>query len=155
MFNFVSVSCVSNDMVSEFTREIIRVNTAFRQYLQAKLRNSGLDLTFEMLQVLGCLWITDGRNQQEIANLTVKDKASVTYLIDNLTRRDLVYRQENDLDRRNKHIFLTEAGKALKQQLEPWLHEMHAFAGGDVTEAELKQCMTVLEKFRENLSKTT
>lgn len=146
---------LSNSKVAEFTREIIRVNTAFRQYMQAKLRTNGLDLTFEMLQVLGCLWQTNGINQQEIATLTVKDKASVTYLIDNLTRRNLVYRKEDETDRRNKQIYLTTEGQELKNRLEPWLHEMHAFAGDDVSAAALDSCMDVLAKFRENLAKET
>lgn len=149
------MATLSNEKVAAFTREVIRVNTAFRQYLQARLRASGLDLTFEMLQVLGCLWQTDGVNQQEIANLTVKDKASVTYLIDNLTRRNLVYRKEDEADRRNKQIYLTEEGRALKCRLEPWLHEMHSFAGGDVSATALDECMSVLAKFRENLAKET
>ena len=140
-----------NDIVSEFTHELIRVNTAFRQYIQAMLRRNNMDLTFEMLQVLACLWNTDGVNQQEIANLTVKDKASVTYLIDNLTKRGLVVRKEDEGDRRNKLVLLTDAGKALKTEVEPWIQEMHAFAGVDMPVQAIKDCMQVMIKFRENL----
>ncbi len=140
-----------NDIVAEFTRELIRVNTAFRQYIQAMLRRNNMDLTFEMLQVLACLWNTDGVNQQEIANLTVKDKASVTYLIDNLTKRGLVVRKEDEGDRRNKLVLLTDAGKALKTEVEPWIQEMHAFAGVDMPVQAIKDCMQVMIKFRENL----
>ena len=140
-----------NDIVAEFTHELIRVNTAFRQYIQAMLRRNNMDLTFEMLQVLACLWNTDGVNQQEIANLTVKDKASVTYLIDNLTKRGLVVRKEDEGDRRNKLVLLTDAGKALKTEVEPWIQEMHAFAGVDMPVQAIKDCMQVMIKFRENL----
>ncbi len=140
-----------NDIVAEFTRELIRVNTAFRQHIQATLRHNNMDLTFEMLQVLACLWAANGINQQEIANLTVKDKASVTYLIDNLTKRGLVIRKEDEDDRRNKLIFLTEAGKALKAEIEPWIQEMHAFAGLDMPVQAIKDCIGVMVKFRENL----
>lgn len=152
MFNFgVAMGDAKNDIVAEFTKEIIRVNLAFRQYIQAKLRNNNIDLTFEMLQVLGTLWTTDGINQQEIANITVKDKASMTYLIDNLTKRKLVYRQEDGNDRRNKIIYLTEPGKQMQLLIQPWLHEMHAFAGCDMPVEMITDCMKVLEKFRENL----
>lgn len=144
-----------NDMVAEFTRELLRVNTALRQYIQSRLRSNNMDLTFEMLQVLGCLWTTDGINQQEIANFTVKDKASVTYLIDNLSKRGLVIRQEDDTDRRNKRIFLTENGKMLQKRIEPWLHEMHAFAGLDMHIKAIKDCINVMVKVRENLAAET
>lgn len=144
-----------NEIIAAFTKEIIKVNIAFRQYIQAKLRHNNIDLTFEMLQVLGCLWTTDGVNQQELANMTVKDKASMTYLIDNLSKRNLVYRQENDNDRRNKMIYLTEEGKQLKELIEPWLHEMHAFAGCDMPAELIADCMKVLTRFRENLKQET
>lgn len=143
---------VKNDIVAEFTREIIRVNTAFRQYIQAKLRNNNMDLTFEMLQVLATLWTSDGINQQEIANLTVKDKASVTYLIDNLTKRSLVYRSEDKEDRRNKRIFLTQQGSALREEVQPWIQEMHAFAGLDMPVEVIENCISILARFRENLA---
>ncbi len=145
------MSDAKNDIIAEFTKEIIRVNLAFRQYIQAKLRAEHMDLTFEMVQVLGCLWNTDGINQQEIANITVKDKASMTYLIDNLTKRELVYRREDIHDRRNKIIFLTDSGKALRTKMQPWLCEMHNFAGSDLPLEKIADCMSVLEKFRENL----
>lgn len=145
------MSDAKNEVVAEFTKEIIRVNLAFRQYIQAKLRAQNMDLTFEMLQVLSCLWANDGINQQEIANITVKDKASMTYLIDNLSKRKLVYRQEDSNDRRNKIIYLTVSGKDLQVRVKPWLHEMHAFAGCDMPKEMIADCMKVLEKFRENL----
>ncbi len=145
------MSDAKNEIIAEFTKEIIRVNLAFRQYIQAKLRAENMDLTFEMLQVLGCLWASDGINQQEIANITVKDKASMTYLIDNLTKRRLVYRQEDTNDRRNKIIFLTDTGKDLQAKMQPWLWEMHDFAGSDMPAEMITGCMKVLEKFRENL----
>jgi DNA-binding MarR family transcriptional regulator len=140
-----------NDIVAEFMHELIRVNTAFRQYIQAMLRRNNMDLTFEMLQVLACLWNTDGVNQQEIANLTVKDKASVTYLLDNLTKRGLVVRKEDGDDRRNKLVFLTDAGRALKTEVAPWIQEMHTFAGLDMPMQAIKDCIGVMVKLRENL----
>ncbi len=99
------------EITTEFTREITKVNLALKQYIQAKFRLHDIDLTFEMLQVMACLWKQDGINQQEVSNITVKDKASMTYLIDNLTARKLVYRLEDDKDRRNKLIYLTLTGR--------------------------------------------
>lgn len=139
------------DITTEFTREILRVNLAFKQFLQYKFRQHSVDLTFEMLQVLASLWNTDGINQQEIANITVKDKASMTYLIDNLSRRKLVYRQEDEKDRRNKLIFLTPQGKALRQQIQPWVAEMYAVASKDIPVDKISETMKILEKIRDNM----
>lgn len=141
------------DIISAFTRKITVMNLGFKQYLQLKLRQNNIDLTFEMLQVLGCLWRTDGINQQEIANITVKDKASMTYLIDNLTKRALVYRQEDAADRRNKLVFLTQEGKALRTMVQPWVHDMYDIAGEGVDLKKIEDMYTELEKIQQNLAR--
>ena len=140
-----------NDIIAAFTREVTKLNIGFKQYLQSKLRQNNIDLTFEMLQVLGCLWRSDGINQQEIANITVKDKASMTYLIDNLTKRGLVSRLEDANDRRNKLILLTEQGKFLKTKIQPVIDEMHEVSGKNIDVTKLKEFMAVLEKIEGNL----
>ena len=127
------------------------VNTAYRQFIQCKLKEHCADLTFEMLQVMACLWNKDGINQQEIANDTVKDKASMTYLIDNLSKRGLVSRQEDANDRRNKLILLTEQGRSLKAKIQPVIDEMHEVSGKNIDVAKLKEFMTVLDKIEDNL----
>jgi DNA-binding MarR family transcriptional regulator len=140
-----------NDIIADFTREITKLNIGLKQYLQSKLRQNDIDLTFEMLQVLGCLWRTNGINQQEIANVTVKDKASMTYLIDNLVKRNLVYRQEDVTDRRNKLIFLTKEGKALQAAVQPLVHEMYSTAGQNIKLDIINGVFKELEQMRENL----
>ena len=141
------------EIIIEFTRKILTVNTAYRQFLQCKLKEHKIGLTFEMLQVMGCLWKQDGINQQEITNITVKDKASMTYLIDNLTKRNLVKRQEDINDRRNKLIYLTDQGKSLKNKIQPFIDEMYQVAGKNIDIVLLKDCMEILNKVEKNLIK--
>ena len=135
-----------------FNKKLLMVNNAYRQFIQCKLKEHEVDLTFEMLQVLACLWSRDSINQQEIANNTVKDKASMTYLIDNLVKRGLVFRLEDCNDRRNKLILLTEHGKLLKCQIQPVIDEMHEVSGRDVDVAKLREFMAVLDKIEDNLN---
>jgi DNA-binding MarR family transcriptional regulator len=141
-----------SETIIEFTRKILTVNTAYRQFLQCTLKAHKMGLTFEMLQVMGCLWKKDGINQQEITNITVKDKASMTYLIDNLAKRNLVKRQEDPSDRRNKLILLTEQGKQLKNKIQPFIDEMYQVAGKNVEIGLLNECMEVLSKVENNLN---
>jgi DNA-binding MarR family transcriptional regulator len=147
-----SMSTVNSiEVQKEFAHIIIQVNTAFRQFVQQKLKEHKIDLTFEMLQIMKYLWENDGANQQEIANATVKDKASLTYLIDNLTRRELVYRQEDASDRRNKLIFLTDQGWRLQTVLLPWVKEMYTVANADIPACEFSKAMQTLRKVITNL----
>ena len=140
-----------SEVIVDFTRKILTVNTAYRQFLQCKLKEHKTGLTYEMLQVMGCLWKKDGINQQEITIITVKDKASMTYLIDNLTKRNLVKRQEDINDRRNKLIFLTEQGKKLKIKIQPFIDEMYQASGKNIEIVMLKECMEILDTVEINL----
>lgn len=140
------------DIVSKFTKEITLVNLAIKQFLQCKLRENGIDLTFEMLQVLHCLWTKNGINQQEIANLTAKDKASVTYVLDNLVKRNFIFRQEGT-DRRNKIIFLTDEGKKMKKTIQPWIKALNNTSKKDVAVEKLEDLIVVMGQIRKNLSK--
>ena len=77
---------------------------------------------------MGCLRKQDGINRQEIRNITLKDKASMTYLIDNLIKRSLVKRQKDLDDRRNKLILRTEQGKSLKTKIQLFIDDMYHVA---------------------------
>lgn len=117
-----------------------------RQHIQVKIREHKVDITFEMLEVISFLWKNDGRNQQEIADQTLRDKSSMTYLIDNLVKRSLVKRVEDENDRRNKLIFLTDGGKALKEQLYPWATEVYEMATVDLDISNLESSVNLLNK---------
>lgn len=140
------------DLISKFTKEITLVNLAFKQFLQGKLREHNIDLTFEMMQVLYYLWNKDGINQQEIAMATAKDKASITYVLDNLVKRALVYRQEGT-DRRNKLIFLTEEGRQMKKKVQPWIKALNNTAKTNVAPEQLEELIGVMSQIRRNLEK--
>ncbi|GAA4313692.1 hypothetical protein GCM10023149_09550 [Mucilaginibacter gynuensis] len=143
---------VSTDQLTEqFSKAVSKLNMAFRQFIQARLRQYEIDLTFEMLQVMICLWQKDGINQQEIANITVKDKASMVYLLDNLEKRSLVYRMPDMSDRRNKLIFLTKKGKGLERDIQPILQQMYDSAEVGIKPAKLKEFICLCENMWQNL----
>jgi DNA-binding MarR family transcriptional regulator len=143
---------------TETTRQLIHfmleLRDELRQFMQRKFKENNIDLTYEMHQVMACLWKKDGINQQEIAGLTLRDKAGITFLIDNLSKRDLVKRQEDPNDRRSKLIYLTTKGKRLGQKVEPWLNELFSLAGSGVDNTTLKDCIETIEKMRNNVKST-
>ncbi|MBS7566419.1 MarR family transcriptional regulator [Mucilaginibacter sp. Bleaf8] len=124
-----------------------------RHFIQTKIKEHNIDITFEMLEVMSVLWKRDGRNQQEIADLTLRDKSSMTYLIDNLVKRKLVKRVEDEKDRRNKLIFLTEDGNRVKEQLYPWVTEEYIKATATLRLEDLQSSVNVLKEMIDNLKK--
>lgn len=94
---------------------------ASRQAMQKLLKQSGAGITFEMLQIMSCLWSEQGISQQTLAVRTAKDKACLTNLMLNLERKGYVCRHEDPKDRRNKLVYLTEKGEEFHQWIAPVL----------------------------------
>ncbi|WP_228098670.1 MarR family winged helix-turn-helix transcriptional regulator [Pedobacter sp. MC2016-24] len=133
-------------------RAVIEMRSKTRQYIQAKIKEHRLNITYEMLEVLICLWEKDGRNQQEIADKIIKEKASMTYLIDNLVKRHLVKRTEDENDRRNKLIYLMPGGIALQDKMLPWATEMYTLAASGLTSKSILEATILIKQMTKNLN---
>lgn len=146
---------MSSQTIAEKARDLLKsmvdVRTTLRQYISARIKDAGVDITFELLEILAYLYKKDGMNQQEIANVMLKDKSSMTYQIDGLVKRDLVKRMEDENDRRNKLIFLTEKGKGLQEIIQSWVAELYEKSVKDIDRKEMDQALVLVKKMNENL----
>ncbi len=89
-------------------------STAVARRLQKNFRNAGLDITVEQWSILYHLWKEDCLSQQELCVRTFRDKPSITRLIDNIEKQDLVKRVADKSDRRVNLVCLTQKGKGLQ-----------------------------------------
>ena len=121
----------------------LHINRAFSR--------SGHDISFEQFLVLVFLWEREGRSQQELAELTFKDKSSITRLIDGLARRGLVKGVTGPDDRRSKRILLTEKGRQIQPgcYADGQRHRKRLMDG--ITPEELNTTRQTLLKMIENL----
>ncbi|MDR1503880.1 MAG: MarR family transcriptional regulator [Prevotella sp.] len=123
------------------TKELIEnmhlLSMNVRQYIHRKLSELHLDITYEMVRVLLILSQKEHLNQQQIADITFKHKASLTSLIDNMQKRGLVLRSEDAGDRRSKIIILTERGKELVNVVRPVFDDMLILLYEDTTDEEI------------------
>lgn len=133
-------------------RNMNELRMQFRKYMQSKVRSLELHLTYEMLEVMICLWRQDGVNQQLIADITLRDKSAMTYLVDNLIKRKMITRREDERDRRNKLIYLTPEGRQLQETLQPWVAEMYERATAGVDTGSLANGAALIERMIKNLS---
>lgn len=134
------------ESVQEFMRAILQTRASFKLAMQRSMRKNNVDITYEMLQIMSCLWKQERVNQQELADKTFKDKASLTYLINNLEKRGLVVRQEDSSDRRNKLITVTEQGRILQKKMEPLLNEIYAFVAENIDLKDVQGNIIFLQK---------
>ena len=77
----------------ELMLQVVRTRMAFRRSMQRTLKKNNAGITFEMLQILSCLWHEQGITQQVLAERTAKDKACLTNLMNNLEKKGYVHRK--------------------------------------------------------------
>lgn len=140
-----------NNTSRECLRQLIRTRMASRQAMQRFLKNIGADITFEMLQIMSCLWYEQGISQQILAERTAKDKACLTNLMLNLERKGYVCRREDTHDRRNKLVFLTEEGERFRRWMVPQLQEYYQRLDLLIGEEKLKQIENLLKEVQHAL----
>lgn len=134
-----------NTLPRDCILQLIRTRMASRQAMQRLLKNSGAGITFEMLQVMSCLWTEQGISQQTLAERTAKDKACLTSLIGNLERKGYVCRSENPTDRRNKLVYLTDKGEEFHQWIAPTLTAYYKRLENILGEEKLHQTEELLK----------
>ncbi len=121
-----------------------KVSMAINRMMYRNFRKKGLEITPEQWTVLAFLWREDGVTQQTLCNSTFKDKPSMTRLIDNLAKQNLVCRKASTVDRRSNYIYLTEQGKSIKSTANKAVYETMESALAGIDEDGLKQVRTLL-----------
>jgi DNA-binding MarR family transcriptional regulator len=129
-----------------------KASTAIARRLQKKFNSAGVNLTIEQWSVLYHLWKSDGMNQQELCNATFRDKPSITRLVDNLEKLDLVKRVSDGRDRRINKVFLTKNAEALEERSMALAEETLNDALAGVSQEQIEMCKEVLQRVYDNLS---
>ena len=68
-----------------------------------------------------------------------------------MEEKGLIRRERNPDDRRKVNIFLTDGGRALQDELLPYVIEVNEVAASDFAPDEIAQLRNLLEKFKNNL----
>ena len=129
-----------------------KASTAIARRLQKKFNTAGLNLTIEQWSVLYHLWKQDGISQQELCNATFRDKPSITRLVDNLEKLQLVKRVSSESDRRMNLIFLTRQAQRLQDQTMDLANQTLNEALEGVSPERIDVCREVLQIVYDNLT---
>lgn len=152
------ISCLTNYMPNnQFKKSELysfitgKASTAIARRLQRKFNQAGLNLTIEQWSVLYHLWKEDGKSQQELCNATFRDKPSITRLVDNLEKLQLVKRVSSENDRRMNLIYLTKHAQKLQDQAMNLAEETLNEALETVPSDKIDVCKEVLQVVYDNL----
>jgi len=128
-----------------------KASTAIARRLQKKFNSAGLNITIEQWSVLYHLWKQDGRSQQELCDATFRDKPSITRLVDNLEKLNLVKRVPSENDRRINLIYLTKNAQKLEEETMQIADETLNEALRSVPADRIDVCKEVLQIVYDNL----
>jgi len=129
-----------------------KASTAIARRLQKKFNVSGINLTIEQWSVLYHLWKQDGQNQQDLCMASFRDKPSITRLVDNLEKLNLVKRVSDDKDRRINKVYLTKQAQKLQEDTMQLAEETLNEALEGVPAEQVEMCKQVLQKVYDNLN---
>ena len=113
--------------------------------------DSGLDISMDQWIVLGPIWENEGLSHKEISEYCLKDKTSVTKIIDTLEKKNLVVRVSDQLDHRVKRVVLSNKGKELFLQAIPIMELTRDQLREGITEQDIESLRSVLTKIYNNL----
>ena len=131
------------------------MHLAFNRKRQASVdafKAAGFAITPEQWAVMVRLWQSEGRSQTEIANLTFRDRASVTRIIDALEVMGYCERRADPSDRRAKRVFLTEEGRRVESDLTPIVAAFVEKAYAGISMEERANLNALMQKVYSNLS---
>ena len=134
----------------DFGFRVARLARRLRQAVDAELQAVGLtDATWRPLAYVGRLG--GGVRQKELATALGIEGPSLVRLLDNLERRGLIERREDESDRRARGIYLTQAGHDLAVRVAKVGTEIQSRLLASVPPEDLETCQRVLAQIEHQL----
>lgn len=111
-------------------------------------------VTSEQWSIMIRLWEEDGLTQNKLSQLTGKDQPSISRLINNMEKNELVMRMPHPVDKRTNLIFLTPMGKKLQIGLIEQAQKTIEDISANISEEDMETFLNVLSQIDKNLSGT-
>jgi DNA-binding MarR family transcriptional regulator len=133
--------------VPEFLDLHSQTTKALRAVSDRVMRNHGLHLGQNY--VLAELWERDGQTPGEIAASLRVTPPTITKAASRMEHADLVERRPDESDNRLVRLWLTEAGRALRDPIEAELASLEAEVVASLSKNERANLIKALEKVRD------
>lgn len=131
-----------------------RLSFLVRKELGQHFRAQGHDISPEEWAVLLILWKKGGQTPGALADVTFRDRTTITRLIDGMVKKNLVARREDPKDRRRSLVDLTTHAADLENILVPMARNVIARAMPGVSPQDLEITVRTLRQMTENLAGT-
>jgi len=123
-----------------------------RKRLVALFAQHGHQITAEEWAILLILQDRDGVTATQLSARTLRDKTTVTRMVDRMVARGFVDRRADTADRRQVRLCLTEAGRAMFARLAPLAQQLIQRSVAGIAVADIDITVSVLARMSENLA---
>ena len=106
-------------------------------------------LTEPQWRVLRVLWEHDGATVAELARATLISAPSLVGVIDRLESAGLLKREPSRRDRRQVHVYLTAAGRALEKRVRPQVARAYARLEAMMTKTQWRALYASLDRLND------
>lgn len=130
---------------------LVKTGRLIENKLKNNFEKAEIDVTPQQWSVLTYLWNKDGIPQQEIADVFAKDKTSMTRLLNNMEKNELIIRKQGEKDKRNKRIFLTYKSKLIRKESIKIAEKTLLETLEGIDHKEIKLSKKVLKQINNNL----
>ena len=137
------------DITQSLTYHITRTGNLLRQVSAKRIKSAGLSLTPEESVLMNQLWDRQPQTMSELGEWSVKDQSTISRQIEGLVKKGYVERFHSEVDRRSVLVSLTKEGKKLKQAFRKTRVSNLDDDMLDVSAADLKKMLDVLDKIRQ------
>lgn len=131
---------------------ISRIRESANRLILNELAKAGItELAPSHGDILVLLMKNKKMTMQEVAKRIHRTKATTTVLIDKLEKIGFVKREKSEDDSRYTNVVLTDKGQEFKPVFEEISNKLISTAYSGLSQAEIEQLETILEKIMENL----
>jgi len=120
-------------------------------FMADKFKQHNMNMSVEQFVILKLLYKEDGQQQNDLALVTERHKASLTRILDNMENKHLVTRIPDSNDKRVKRIYLTKHGRMYFESTLPVIHEAMKEIQKGLTENEITSLISILKKVQSNI----
>jgi len=125
-------------------------NSMTKRFLQ-NTHKIGLDISLDQWMVLGPIWKLNGACQKDLAEFCLKDKTSITRIVNTLEKKNLVVRIPDQLDHRMKRVILTNQGNQLFFDVLPVMEQTRKEVAKNISKKDIEIFKDVLTRITTNL----
>jgi DNA-binding MarR family transcriptional regulator len=122
----------------------------YRKFAQKQISTEMSGITVDQMLVLTALEANPDIAQNEMAELLFKDYASITRMVELLVKNDYLTRAINEEDRRKFILNISGKGHSTLKKLKPIILKNRIDALQGVSESEINQMFSTLNKIIEN-----